>query len=182
MAGRQLTPFSLLIPAWLVWTMSGWKGVRGCWPAILVCGGVFAAIQFVVSNYLGPAMVNVFGGIGALVAMTLLLRFWQPKEVWRFADHDQQKIMSDQPLPSRRQIVYAWMPWVLLSVMIFLWGLPSWKTMLEGGSPEQPNALQGITKVRMPVPALDGRVYRTAPVVEVPKGLRSRREGGAGRL
>ena len=30
MAGRQLPLFSLIIPAWLVCTMSGWRGVRGC--------------------------------------------------------------------------------------------------------------------------------------------------------
>ena len=56
MAGRQLPLFSLVIPAWLVATMSGWKGVRGCWPAIAVCGGSFAAIQFVTSNFHGPAL------------------------------------------------------------------------------------------------------------------------------
>ena len=84
MAGRQLTLFSLVIPIWLVWVMSGWKGVKGCWPAILVCGGSFAAIQLAASNLHGPTLVNVFGGIGSLLAMTLLLRFWQPAEVWRF--------------------------------------------------------------------------------------------------
>ena len=28
MAGRQLPFFSLLVPAWLVWVMAGWRGVR----------------------------------------------------------------------------------------------------------------------------------------------------------
>ena len=46
MAGRQLPLFSLIVPAWLVATMSGWRGVVGCWPAIVVCGGSFAGIQF----------------------------------------------------------------------------------------------------------------------------------------
>ncbi len=55
MAGRQLPLFSLIIPAWLVATMSGWRGVKGCWPAILICGGSFAGIQFWISNYFGPS-------------------------------------------------------------------------------------------------------------------------------
>jgi lactate permease len=42
MAGRQLPFFSLIVPAWLVAVMSGWRGVLGCWPAIAVCGGMFA--------------------------------------------------------------------------------------------------------------------------------------------
>ena len=86
MAGRQLPLFSLLIPAWLVAVMSGWKGVKGCWPAILVCGGSFAAIQFCMSNFHGPTLVDVFGGIGSLVVLTIFLRFWQPKEIWRFPE------------------------------------------------------------------------------------------------
>src|SRR5213076_1840719 len=54
MAGRQLPIFSLLVPAWLVWVMAGWRGVLGVWPALLVCGGSFAAVQFLVANYHGP--------------------------------------------------------------------------------------------------------------------------------
>src|SRR5260221_2154427 len=54
MAGRQLPFLSLLVPAWLVWVMSGWRGVLGVWPAVLVSGGSFAAVQFAVSNWHGP--------------------------------------------------------------------------------------------------------------------------------
>src|SRR5262249_34248440 len=59
MAGRQLPFFSLLVPAWLVWAMAGWRGVLGVWPAIAVCGGTFAAVQFAVSNFHGPWLVDV---------------------------------------------------------------------------------------------------------------------------
>jgi lactate permease len=54
MAGRQLPIFSLIVPAWLVWTMAGWRGVKGVWPALLVCGGSFAGVQFAVANLHGP--------------------------------------------------------------------------------------------------------------------------------
>src|SRR5207248_7421155 len=50
MAGRQLPFFSLLVPAWLVWVMSGWRGLLGVWPVVLVCGGSFAVVQFLVAN------------------------------------------------------------------------------------------------------------------------------------
>src|SRR5215475_116207 len=63
MAGRQLPFFSLLVPAWLVWAMAGWRGVLGVWPAVLVSGGSFAAVQFLVSNYHGPWLVDVAAGI-----------------------------------------------------------------------------------------------------------------------
>ena len=206
MAGRQLPLFSLIIPAWLVAVMSGWQGVVGCWPAILVCGGSFATIQFLTANFHGPALVDVLGGVGSLVSLTVLLRFWQPKEVWRFPEENDRRRgrpARREPLergrpptsggrdacapvdaayaPSydegrrgiashgltRRQIAYAWMPWVLLSVMIFLWGWPSWKETLNGGPKDAPNWLAGVSKISFEVPYLHNVVYRNAPVVEL---------------
>jgi lactate permease len=207
MAGRQLPLFSLMIPAWLVAVMSGWKGVKGCWPAILVCGGSFAAIQFLTSNFHGPTLVDVFGGVGSLVTLAVFLQFWQPKETWRFAEerdeggkeenNDESGMMSDElsaqnpnsksihhssfithhsslaPRPSPltpSQIAYAWMPWVLLSAMVFFWGWPAWKTYLNGGDEKHPNSLAGYSRLTFAVPWLHEVVYRTQPVVKVPPG------------
>lgn len=170
MAGRQLPFFSLIVPAWLVATMAGWRGVVGCWPAILVCGGSFAAIQFATSNFHGPTLVDVVGGLGSLVSLAVFLRFWQPKEIWRFPDEAEPATETTGPALTRRQIVYAWVPWVLLSVFVFLWGTKTIRTELNGGTPDRPNALAGITKFSWGMPGLDGLVYRTAPVVPVEKG------------
>lgn len=170
MAGRQLPLFSLVIPAWLVATMSGWKGVRGCWPAIAVCGGSFAAIQFATSNFHGPGLVDVLGGVGSLVALAVFLRVWHPKETWRFPDEPQPESQAGEPPLVAKQVAYAWVPWVLLSGMIFLWGWPSWKAALNGGTPEKPNVLAGISRIPVPVGPLHDRVYRTRPVVPVPGG------------
>ena len=67
MAGRQLPLFSLIIPAWMVCAMSGWRGLRGVWPAVLVCGGTFAVVQFVISNFVGPSLTDVAGGVASMV-------------------------------------------------------------------------------------------------------------------
>ncbi len=171
-AGRQLTVFSFMIPWWLVAVMSGWKGVKGCWPALLVCGGSYATIQFLVSNYRGPSLVCVTAGLGSLAMMVLLLRFWQPRETWRFPDEasiaDAQGVSS--PAPTRGQIAYAWTPWLILVAMVFLWGWPAWQEILNGGAENQPNLLRGVGRVSIEVPALDGRIYRTSPVVKVREG------------
>src|SRR5262245_57816648 len=86
MAGRQLPFVSLLVPAWLVATMSGWKGLRGSWPAVLVCGGVFAIVQFLWSNLVGPELVDIVGGLGSLIALAAFCRVWKPKETFEFAE------------------------------------------------------------------------------------------------
>src|SRR5262249_39405366 len=86
MAGRQLPFFSLIIPAWMVCTMSGWRGLRGVRPAVIVCGGTFAVVQFVTSNYLAPPLTDVLGGVASMVALIALLKVWQPAEIWQFAE------------------------------------------------------------------------------------------------
>lgn len=170
MAGRQLPFFSLIVPAWLIAVMSGWRGVVGCWPAIAVCGGVFALLQFLTANFHGPTLVDVVGGLGSLVALAIMLRFWQPKEIWRFPDEPPHaEMIADKPLTTR-QVVNAWMPWVFLSALVFSWGWPSVKVTLNGGTADQPNALAGYTKFSVPVPELHNRVYRAAPVATVPQG------------
>lgn len=169
MAGRQLPFFSLLVPAWLVATMSGWRGLVGCWPAVLVCGGSFAGLQLLMANFHGPTLVDAVGGLGSLLALAAFLRWWQPRQVWRFADETDAAPRAAAP-PTPRQAAYAWTPWLLLSLMVLLWGWPAVKTWLDGDAPSSPRALTTCAKATFSVPRLDRRVYRAAPVVELPAG------------
>ena len=121
--------------------------------------GSFSAIQLATSNLHGPMLVNVFGGIGSLLAMTLLLQFWQPAEVWRFPGERLAAMPSDERPLTARQVTYAWVPWMLLTVIIFAWGWPSWKARLDA-----------ISAIRIETPRLHERVYRSAPAVAVPAG------------
>src|SRR5918996_5228926 len=84
MAGRQLPFVSVIVPAWLVATMSGWQGLRGVWPAVLVSGGSFAIVQFLWSNYVGPELVDIMGGLTSIVCLALFCRWWKPQESWEF--------------------------------------------------------------------------------------------------
>jgi lactate permease len=158
MVGRQLPIFSLLVPAWLVWVMAGWRGVRGVWPALVVCGGSFALVQFLVANYLGPALVDVAGGVVSLACLAGLLRFWQPREIWLFPDEmpaaGQSTALSVPPRTyGRREVISAWVPWVLLTAFVLLWGLPQVKPWLDRW------------RFSIEVPGLHEAVARTRPVV-----------------
>jgi lactate permease len=172
MAGRQLPFFSLLVPAWLVWTMAGWRGVRGVWPAILVSGGTFAIVQFGVANYYGPRLVDVAGGLVSLVCLAVFLKFWKPKEIWQFEAETKANPDASRPAhvasnmghpsaPARyttRQVVSAWVPWVLLSACVFIWGLPDVKKTLD--------SKPGVTIFSTQVPYVHGQIFRDEPVVE----------------
>jgi lactate permease len=169
MAGRQLPFFSLLVPAWLVWTMAGWRGVAGVWPALLVCGGSFALVQFLVANFVGPALVDVAGGIISLIALALFLRLWQPAKLWHFAHENPVTAVLSQARYSRREIIHAWIPWVLLSLLVFLCGETHLRAWLDGGPRNAPNVLTGVTSLNFPVPGLHEKVNRVPPVVPRPE-------------
>ena len=176
MAGRQLPFFSLLVPAWMICTMSGWRGLKGVWPAVLVCGGSFAAVQFYTSNYIGARLVDVAAGIASLVSLTLFVKVWRPKEVWRFAnepshlaaisepsaDHTAKETAVLGPPPeivyadSRWAVTSAWMPWVLLSLCVFAWGLTDVKKFFDEH-----------TGGKYPVPGLHQCVQRNKEVTPV---------------
>src|SRR5438552_3486437 len=85
MVGRQLPFFSVIVPFWLVWAMAGRKGMREVWPACLVTGLSFAIVQFLVSNYHGPWVVDIAGALVSILSLVVLLKFWQPPSIWRFA-------------------------------------------------------------------------------------------------
>ncbi|MBM3860833.1 MAG: L-lactate permease [Verrucomicrobia bacterium] len=160
--GRQLPFFSVIVPFWLVWAMAGFARMREVWPACLTAGLSFAIVQFLTSNYHGPWLVDIAGSIASMAAMVVLLRFWQPKTIWRFDhenNHDTEKTATVKF--SGRTTLIAWMPWILLSVFVFVWGLPQVKNLL--------NSFSGISFFKFPVPMLHDAVLRTAPVVMVPK-------------
>ncbi len=157
MAGRQLPFFSLIVPAWLVFTMSGWRGVAGVWPALLVCGGSFALVQFLWANAVGPALVDVAGGLASLVALALFLRVWRPARPWRFAHEGNEPTGPPPKARGRAEVLSAWVPWLLLSALVFAWGLKPVKDFLDHCS-----------TLQLPVPGLHGLVSRVPPVVPVP--------------
>lgn len=135
MAGRQLPLFSLIVPFWLVWQMSGFRGMVEVWPACLVAGLAFAVPQFLMSNFHGPSLVDIVAAISCIVALYGFLKIWQPKNIWRFPE--------ERDLPEVKHKAHsfgaafmAWMPWLVLSVLVFIWGygpVKSWMNTIGGG-------------------------------------------------
>lgn len=153
----QLAPFDVLIPFWLVWALAGWRGVRGVWPALLLTGGSFALAQLAVAALHGPWLVNIAASLLSLAVLALFLRAWQPKEIWRWPVEGAAAGTEDVGY-SRREVLRAWTPWLLLSAWMFVWGLPQVKA-----------AIDRLTLVRVPVPGLDGLVLRMPPIALQPR-------------
>jgi lactate permease len=155
MAGRQLPVFSVIVPFWLVWAMAGRRAMLEVWPACLTAGLSFAVVQFLVSNYHGPWLVDIAGALVSMGALLALLRVWQPRSTWRFAG---EASAAAAARPTRREAALAWMPWAVLSAFVFVWGLPQVK-----------GALNAISAPQFDVPALHRAVLRAPPVVPTPR-------------
>jgi lactate permease len=165
MAGRQLPFVSLIVPAWLVVTMSGWRGLRSVWPAVLVCGGTFAIVQFAWSNYIGVELVDIAGGLASIFALGLFCRVWRPADNWEsaevasaFAPSTSVSATARQALAQKKAVARAWVPWIFLSVAVIVWGLAPTKKFLN----------QGALAPSWQVPMLHRMVFRDYPVVTTP--------------
>lgn len=150
MVGRILPATAAILPFWLVRSMTTWRNTLSAWPALLVCGGVFGAIQFYWSNYRDAGLVDLVGGIVTLAVLALFFRFWRPAREWRYPDEP-----PPQPVHagSAAEVAHAWTPFLLLAAFVVLWGAPAVKKLLDP------------TTVAIPVPGLHQLVVRTAPVV-----------------
>ncbi|MGZ5488023.1 MAG: L-lactate permease [Candidatus Aminicenantales bacterium] len=155
MVGRQLPFFSIIIPFWLVWAFCGFKKMKEVWPALTVAGVSFAVPQFLISNFQGPWLAGVGAAIFSMAALVIFLLKWRPKTI---RENEGMAEVAPAPPASRHlpaaELLRAWMPWIVLSLLVFLWGIPQIKALLDG-----------VSVVRFPIPGLDRLVYRMPPVV-----------------
>jgi lactate permease len=156
MVGRQLPVFSLLVPFWLVAAQAGWRGMIQVWPACLVAGGSFGTMQFVMSNYHGPWLVDIVGAAVSMAALVVLMRFWKPKE--ESANPAVPAPASEAAAPAITGPAWkAWLPWMFLTGFVFVWGLPPVKNQLNAWYAPQ-----------IPVPVLHNAVIKVPPVAPQP--------------
>src|SRR5438309_2082120 len=98
MVGRQLPLFSVLIPAYLIVVLAGWRRMAQVLPAVLTAGVSFAAVQFVVSNFVGPELTDILAALVSMGCLALLLRMWRPAQVYRFSG-EAREAASPTPRP-----------------------------------------------------------------------------------
>ena len=158
MVGRQLPLFSLIVPFWVIWAMAGFRAMVGVWPAALTAGLSFAVTQFLVSNYHGPWLVDIFASIASIISLIVLLKFWQPKTIWELPVAEDTIPIDKEPVAvKRKEMIRAWTPWAILVVFIFAWGVPTVKT-----------ALNKISAPEYEVAYLHKLVKRTPPIAPEP--------------
>lgn len=172
--GRICAPVSLFVPAYLIMVMGGWKALGGVLPAAALCGIVFASVQFLVSNYIGPQLTDILAAIAAIIALAALLKIWKPKDKFELeGDREQAK-------PHRHragELMLAWSPYLFLVFFVLLSGL-SGNAPIKNALRTTPlaflatgfdyvNSLFAATTWKFNWPGLAGLVYQVPPVAAV---------------
>jgi L-lactate transport len=152
--GRLCAPVSLFIPAYLILVMGGFKGLKGVLPAAIVCGICFASVQFLMSNFVGPELVDIVASITAIIGLVLLFKVWQPKDSFVLAGEHQATVTLKSHGFSRTLL--AWSPYLFLVVFVLLWGYPDTAAILAKASRQ------------IAWPGLHNQITRVPPVVTAP--------------
>lgn len=163
MVGRQLPFMVPIVLFWIMAIMDGWRGVKETWPAIIVASTSFSLAQFLTSNYVGPELPDITAAIASLVSLTLFLKFWKPKRIFRFEDQDakvDETIVAEANKKySIGQIAKAWSPFAVLTAMVTIWSIKPFKDLFAKDGPL--NDLVFSIKV----PFLHEMIQKMPPVV-----------------
>jgi len=157
--GSDMAILALVIPLLVLVVISGFKRTIEVWPAVLVAGFSYAVTCYVVSHYLGVELPAIISAFVSMVCLIVFLKFWRPKQIWRFS-YDSDNSTQAKTSYTRRQVLTAWSPYLLLMSIMSFWGTPAFTRFVE-------NKLHWVLNIPH-WPALDGIVYRTAPIVDVP--------------
>ncbi|AJQ26815.1 L-lactate permease [Pelosinus fermentans] len=159
MVGRQLPFLSIIIPIWLVVLMSGWKAAKEVLPACLVAGISFAGVQWFSSNYIGPELPDILSSLACIISLTIFLKYWKPKSIWRFANEPAPTLVANRAALTFGKVMKAWSPFIILPVMVILWGLKPVVAVLDA------------VTLKFLVPGLDKVVMQVAPIAKVPTAM-----------
>ena len=157
--GSDMAILALVIPFLVLVVISGFKRAIGVWPAALVAGFSYAVTCFVVSHYLGVELPAIISSFVSMVCLIVFLKFWRPKQIWQF-DYDSNNLDPVKTSYTRGQVLTAWSPYLLLISVMSFWGTPAFSRFVQ-------NKLHWVLNIPH-WPGLDGIVYRTAPIVDVP--------------
>ena len=163
MVGRQLPFMVIIVLFWIMAIMDGWRGVKETWPAVIVGGGSFAIAQYLTSNFVGPELPDITAAIASLVSLTILLKYWKPKHIFRFENEEGVQTIDLEAERKKKysiaQIAKAWSPFAILTVMVTIWSVKPFKDLFA-----KDGALHDMV-FSIKVPYLHQMIQKLPPVV-----------------
>ncbi len=126
------------------------------WPALPVAGTTFATVRLIISNVHGPWLVDLIAAPATVIMLILCFLKWHPKRILTLDGGDGVEPRGTHG-HTTQMVARTWLPCVILSVAVFLWGLPS----INAG-------LDKLLLSKFPVSGLHQMVQRVPPVVVRP--------------
>ncbi len=154
MIGRILPPFSLILPLWLVRSTVNWRQTFQVFPALVVAGLSFSGMQFYWSNYMESGLVDIIAAIFSLLVMVAFLKVWSPKQILEVGERT--RVRRQTPRHNVWQVLKGWSPFIIASVLIFIFGMPSLNKHLR------------FDFLTFPLSGIHNQVLRVPPVVPKP--------------
>ena len=117
------------MPVYLLVLMAGAANTVAVWPAVLACAVTFAAVQFLVSNFIGPELTAILASLASISAMVLLMKVWKP----RASSGSKGTTETEQPAVRHGAgaTFLAWTPYLLLVIFVLVWGYKPVKAWLD---------------------------------------------------
>ncbi len=138
MTSRQLCLLAAFVPLWIVFIMDGIKGVKETLPATLVTGISFSAVQYITAHYISYQLAGITSALISMLCLTMLLKVWQPKTSQNLQiNGDGTASVSHTPEEKKplnytvKQILLAWSPFIILTIMVSVWTLKTIKDALS---------------------------------------------------
>ena len=148
--------FCITVPFWVVWAYAGFRAMLEVWPAILAASVTFAFAQLIIARY-NSTLIAIGASTSTIAVLVIFLHFWKPKRVLNAKGEDitgQERQRFDH---SSAKVFKAWMPWLVLSVVVFAWGWPQIAHWFDSS-----------TTIKFAVPGLHNVIQRVPPVVAKP--------------
>lgn len=167
MTGLMLLPLSALVPFFLIFLMNGLKGIKETWPVLLIAGLTFSIVQYFSATYLGPELPSIASAAASIAATTIFLKFWQPKNIFRFdSENNNSKKNEEKKVYSASQIILAWLPFIILILMIVVWTTSGFKALFAQ------NGIFASSTLQFNFETL-ANIFQTQPVVPESKAVKS---------
>ncbi|WP_251942501.1 L-lactate permease [Staphylococcus sp. Marseille-Q5304] len=125
-----LAIINMFIPFLLVWIVDGFKGIKETLPAILVVGVTFTIGQGLIAMFIGPELADIIPPLLAMLALALFSRKFQPKNIFR-VNNDKKIETPDKH--NIKTLIYAWSPFIILTIVVMIWSAPQFKKLYEPG-------------------------------------------------
>ncbi|MDS3850932.1 L-lactate permease [Staphylococcus hominis] len=127
-----LTIINFIIPFLLIFIIDGFKGIKETLPQILVASITYTVLQGLITVFVGPELADIIPPLVTMGVLAVFSKKFQPKNIFRI----QKDVKPEAVTPhSGKEILYAWSPFIILTVIVMIWSATFFKNLFAPNGP-----------------------------------------------